>query len=201
MFSRSELRHACFRAKNNVATDKNKDLLRHVEPLLKIYQKWNNFTTEWDLLVNSKNEIIIIKPEVDYDFIHSICLEVSFLAKRNLKFECNTKSVEYNDRCLNIITIIESLMLDNIMTWKNYNINWGVSVDSTSKQIKTNLYNAPINQIEVTEEMIQNSMKIDEDIQENILNESLILNTEEVTDELQKEKLKEFIQSYTGLQV
>lgn len=152
MHTRSELRHACFRAKNNAATDKNRELMALVEPLLEVHQKWSNFATEWDLLVNKNNEIVIIKPEVDHDYIHSTCIEKRLYEKTGTQ-------VEMDPRQENIVTIIEANMLDGLMTWENYGKVWSVYIDNTLKVIKTKLLNIPSNQLEVTDEMIEASKK------------------------------------------
>lgn len=152
MISKSELRHACFRAKNNSATEKNQIFLDMIKPLLKPGQTWENFATIWDLLIDKKQNIIIIKPEVDYNFIHNTCLTASIFSKKGIEFE-------FSDRENNIISIVETIMLEGIMTWENYNNKWGIEVDTELKIIKTRLYTAPMNQYIVTDEMIEASKK------------------------------------------
>lgn len=153
MYTRSELRHACFRAKKGAASEKNQLLLDVVQPLLKPYQKWENFSKVWDILVDKSGQIKIIKPETNYDYIHSTLLEASLYAKQGIDFD------SFDDRQLNIITQVEILMLDNIMNWKNYNRVWGVEVDPELKTLKTRLYNVDPRQKEVTQEMIEASKK------------------------------------------
>lgn len=152
MVTRSELRHACFRAKKKSATEKNQQLLDIVSPLLSPGQTWDNFATIWDLLIDRSNNIVIIKPEVDYSFIHNTCLTASIFARKNLPFE-------FTDREQNIISIVEAIMLEGIMSWENYNTVWGVEVDIELKVIKTRLYTASMNQYVVTNEMIEASKK------------------------------------------
>lgn len=154
MITRSDLRNACYRAKKGVAEEKHKPLLDMIEPLLQPHQRWENFPTTWDIMIKG-SDIKIVNAETDYDFIHSTLLEASLCDRRGIKFDSET----FNDRQLNIITIVEVLMLDNVMTWSNYNKVWGVQIDPTIKQIQTTLYNYKSAQIEVTEDMIKASMK------------------------------------------
>lgn len=153
MYTRSELRHACFRAKKGAATEKNQPLLDIIQPLLKVHERWENFGKVWDILVNKAGDIKIIKPETNYEYIHNTLLEASLYAKQGIDFD------SFDDRQMNIISQVEILMLDNIMNWKNYNRVWGVEIDAQLKTLKTKLYNVDPRQIEVTQEMIQSSMK------------------------------------------
>jgi hypothetical protein len=153
MYARSELRHACFRAKKGVATEQNRLLLDVIQPLLQPHQRWENFNKVWDILVNKSGEIKIIKPEVNYDYIHSTLLEASLYSKQGIDFD------SFDDNQMNIIAQVEILMLDNIMNWNNYNKVWGVEVDPELKTLKTKLYNVDPRQIEVTQEMIEASKK------------------------------------------
>lgn len=155
MYSRSEIRHACFRAKNGALTDKNKKIVEIVKPLLKTHQRFDNFTTEWDILVTSGGAITIIKPEVDIDFIKATCLEKQFQVKYGV-------GTEMTPRKQNIITIVEIMMLDGKMTWENFEEVWSVQVDLQLKTISTKLFISRT-QIPVTEEMIQASKQSEDD--------------------------------------
>lgn len=149
MFKRSELRHACYRAKNNAVTEKNRILLDVIEPMLERWQNWKNFATEWDILVDPTGKIHIVKPETDYDFIHSTLLEASICAKNNIPFN-------FDDRKQNIVEQTEILMLEKVMTWENYNTVWGIFVDTQINAFRTRLYAKP-SQKAVTDEMISAS--------------------------------------------
>jgi len=153
MYKRSELRHSCFRAKKGTATEENKKVLESIEPLLKVGQTFKNFSDVWDILIDPKGKIVIIKPEVNYDYIHSTCIEASLYKKQGIDFD------SFDDRQMNIITIVESQMLEGVTSWENYNRIWGVEVDKVLKFIKTKVFKATQLQIEVTEEMINASMK------------------------------------------
>lgn len=153
MYARSELRHACFRAKKGAVTEKNQPLLDLIQPLLKPHERWENFGKVWDIMLNKASEIKIIKPETNYEYIHNTLLEASLYAKQGIDFD------SFDDRQVNIINQVEILMLDNIMSWKNYNRVWGVEIDPELKTLKTKLYNVDPRQIEVTQEMIEASKK------------------------------------------
>lgn len=153
MYSRSELRHACYRAKNNAATEKNKVVLEVVEPLLSDSQTWSGFGTKWDLMLDTNNNIKIIKPEVDSEFIKDTCLEIKMSIKNDMPLD------DLSERQLNVKHIVESQMLDGIMTWQNYNKVWKVFVDKDVGMIGTSVIHEQPTQKPVTDEMIQGSMK------------------------------------------
>lgn len=159
MYKRSDIRYACTRAKKNNATEEHTAILDSVSTLLKPHQRWENFKITWDVLVDKNNNIVIIDPETDRDFVHSTCLEYSISIKNNIE-------PTFNDRQNNIIAIVDAIMLDGKMHWENYNKAWGVEIDSDTKMIKTRMYNVPSNQITVTPEMIKASMKEPEGIVE-----------------------------------
>lgn len=152
MVTRSELRNACYRAKKGVATEAHQPLLDMITPLLSDRQNWKNFPSEWDVMIKG-DKVKIIKPETDYNYIHSTLLEAALYKKQGIDFD------SFTDRQLNIIHTVEILMLEGLMTWANYNKVWGVVVDPELKQIKTTLYNVKSTQIEVTDDMIKASMK------------------------------------------
>ena len=154
MYKRSELRYVCYRAKKGpLQSEDHKKIASLIEKELSYGQNWSNFTVHWDLLVDRSGKIRIIKPEHDYNFIHSTLLEASVYVKNKIDFD------SFNDRQLNIINQVDAIMLENIMTWSNYNVVWGIELDTEKKQIKTRLYNVKPNQIAVTEEMIEASKK------------------------------------------
>lgn len=150
--TRSELRHACYRAKKNAATDKNRALLTLVEPLLQDSQTWSNFADEWDLMLDTNKNIVIIQPEVDLEFIRGTCLEIKMSIKKDLPLD------DLSDRQMNIKSIVESQMLEGLMDWSNYNKTWKVTVNKDVGMIETQLMSSP-GQKPVTNEMIQGSMK------------------------------------------
>lgn len=155
MYKRSELRHACFRAKNGAQTEANSVLLAVIEPLLVIGQRWDNFASEWDVMIAKDGSVKIVKPEVDLDYVKTVCQEKSFCVKYG-------KEEDWSDRDQNIITIIETLMLDKLMTWESYGKAWGVDIDMGLKMLSTRLFRQS-SQKEVTEEMILASRVSDDD--------------------------------------
>ena len=151
MITRSEIRHACYRAKNNAATEKNLELLSIVEPLLHPHQRWENFADVWDIIYTN-GEVKSVSPEVDLEYIKTVCQEKSIEVKYNI----DEASIKTDERKENVITIVESKMLDGKMTWENYGQKWGVEIDPVLKAINTKLYHE-VSQKAVTVEMIEAS--------------------------------------------
>ena len=151
--NRGEIRHSCYRMKNGVATDKNKEIAKVVEPLLKEGQTWSNFSTEWDIMLDLNKNIVVIKPELGEHYIHSTCLEKKLYEKKGLSDE------EFDNRQRNIIDIVESVMLDGIMQWSNYNEVWQTRVNKENGVVETHLKKQVNTQKPVTEDMIQGSMR------------------------------------------
>jgi hypothetical protein len=174
---RSDVRYACTRAKNGNASGEFQLILDQVKALLAPHQRWDNFKTVWDVLIDRSGGIVIIKPETDFNYIHSTCLEASFIAKKGLSF------LDLTERQANIVTIVEASMLDSLMTWENYNNAWGIEVDQDLKSIKTKLYNVQDNQITVTDEMIEASKKTPEGITAPIEERPVTLTAQPMTDE------------------
>lgn len=180
MYSRSELRHACFRAKNKAVSEQQKPIIELIESLLEVGQRFENFTELWDILIAKNGDVKIIKPETDYDFIHSTLIEASLYTRQKISFDC------FDDRQSSIISQVEALMLDNLMTWENYNKVWGVSLDPKLKTLSTKMYNVDPRQIQVTEEMIEASKK-DADGSALSTPEPNVLEMKTMTDEQSKE--------------
>lgn len=180
MYTRSELRHACFRAKKGAATEKNQPFLDIIQPLLKVHERWENFGKVWDILISKSGDVKIVKPETNYDFIHSTLIEASLYTRQKISFDC------FDDRQSGIISQVEALMLDNLMTWENYNKVWGVELDPTLKTLRTKMYNVDPGQIEVTEQMIEASKK-DADGSALSTPEPNVLEMKTMTDEQSKE--------------
>lgn len=151
----SDLRHACYRARNDAVTEKNQMYLDLVEPLLNPNQTWDKFGKEWDLLLDG-DDIVIIKPETDYDYIHSTLLEAALLTRKGFALD------EMSARQRNIIRIVDVLMLEGIMEWGNYNKDWGVEVDLELGNLRTKLYKTQPGQYDVTVEMIEASKIVPE---------------------------------------
>lgn len=148
---RSDVRHALFRMKNGQPKVGCEELYEVVESMIPTGHSWNTFGTGWDVLIKN-GQVLIIKPETDYNYVHSTCLEYSLCAKNNVK-------PDFDPRQANVIAIVESTMLDGKMTWANYNKNWGLTIDEDRGFIQTKLFATQVN--EVTPEMIRNSAKSD----------------------------------------
>ena len=152
MLKRSDVRHTCFRMKNKqVPTESNAYIVEMVEKSLPVWATWANFCSDWDIFIDQSGTIKIIKPELDYDFCHSTCLEAALYKRKNLEFD-------FGDRESNVLNIVELNMMEN-MTWENYNKTWGISVDHELKRIHTRHFLTKENV--VTPEMIKNSAKSD----------------------------------------
>ncbi len=147
--NRSDIRHACYRIKNNQPY--KPELIALVEPKLLNGEKWSDFSNTWDVLLDSNDQVVIIKPEVDYDYVHSVCLEAALYKKKGFDWD-------FDSRAMNVIQIVELNMMDN-MKWEDYNKTWGVYVDLEIKKIHTKLFKTVQNI--VTPEMIQASQKSD----------------------------------------
>lgn len=151
-FTRSTVRHTCFRTKNEQPVSEGCELI--VEKVAKIIPKgetWKTFSINWDVFVENDGNIIAIKPEADYDYIHSVCLEASLYKKKKMPFE-------FDARAQNVIQIVELNMMSN-MHWEDYNKTWGVFVDHELKKIHTKWFKTAQNV--VTDEMIESSKKSD----------------------------------------
>jgi hypothetical protein len=149
--NRSEVRHALYRIKNGAPKAESKHIYDVVEPLIPANEQWGTFADNWDVtVVDSK--ISVIRPETDYDFVHSTCIEMSICAK--------SKTIpDFTDRQLNVIQMVESTMLEGKMKWETYNKSWGLTLDGPRKYVHTKLFATSVNT--VTDEMIKNSAKSD----------------------------------------
>lgn len=192
MYTRSEIRHACYRAKNNAATEKNLEILKHVEPLLQTHHRWDNFAEVWDVIIGKGGVIKIVYPETNSDYIHSTLLKAQLYVEMGKNFE------DLDDRAFSLVNQVEQLMLDGVMTWENYNKVWGIEVDSQYKALKTVLYNTKSSQIEVTEEMIEASKKDADGSAFGAAQASNVLEAKPMEDHLQK-MFEEFLaKKYKG---
>lgn len=146
MLKRSDVRNACFRAKVGDWRESQKEIQDVVLSKLPPYANWDNFTVEWDVTISKVGDIVIIKPEVDFDYVLKVCTDASLRKKNNLAWE-------WNDREKNIIDIVEAEMLDGVTSWENFFDIWSVELDPTLKRIHVKLLNKPIGQrkIEPTE--------------------------------------------------
>jgi len=149
---RSEVRHTCYRMKNKAeVADDRKYIVELVEAIIPAGESWNTFSSSWDVLIGSDNQIHSIVPESDYDYVHSICLEVALSKKHNIPLNLDRRGQ-------NVVTVVELNMMDN-MTWEEYNKTWGVYIDYELKKIHTKLFKTKQNI--VTPEMIESSKSSD----------------------------------------
>lgn len=142
MLKRSDVRNACFRAKVGDWRESQRDIQNQILSKLPPYANWDNFTKEWDITISKSGEIVIIKPEVDFDYVLKVCTEAS-VAKKNGLVE------NWNVREKNIIDIIEAEMLDGITTWQNFFDVWSVEIDLILKRIHIKLLKKELGQRKV----------------------------------------------------
>lgn len=142
MLKRSDVRNACFRAKVGDWRESQKEIQDTILSLRPPYATWDNFTTEWDVTVSKSGEIVVIKPEVNADYIFKVCSDASMKSKNKLPWE-------WSNREKNIIDIVESEMLDNITSWDNFFDVWTTEVDIVLKRIHVKLLNKPLGQRQI----------------------------------------------------
>lgn len=156
MLSRSEIRYACFRVKNNAAEEKHQKIVQEVVfPAMKEPRRIDDFAVKWDIVLTKDGSVQIVDTEQDEAFIKDTCLEASLLVKLGKDLS------DLDVRKQNVITVVESEMLSGITTWENYNKTWVVVYDPSLKRVKIKLLNVKPSQLEVTDEMIENSKKSD----------------------------------------
>ena len=154
MLTRSKVRGICARMRVGAEPPVGSDnLIEQILPLIPMGENWSTYKKGWDISVDRNEKIYVFKPESDIDFIRSVCAE----AKMKFKYE---GTVNFDDnRSQNIVDIIESSMLDNLMNWNNYNETWNVEIDQETKHIKTKYFKT-IQNI-VTPKMISESVNSD----------------------------------------
>jgi len=124
---------------------------KHIAALVQVpaSESWETFGSRWDVIVDKKQKIHTIAPEMDFDFILSTCAE----AKMMFKY---TGKVEFDDhRKQNIVNVVELSMLGDLMAWETYNETWGVELDRDLSRIYTKYFKTKLNI--VTPEMISAS--------------------------------------------
>jgi len=136
--------------KANVPDDR-KYIVDLVEAVIPNGESWDTFSSSWDILIGSDDKIYPIVPEADYDYTHSICLEVALSKKHNIPLNLDR-------RAQNVMNVVEMNMMDN-MSWDEYNKMWGVYIDYELKKIHTKLFKTKQNI--VTPEMIEASKESD----------------------------------------
>lgn len=142
MLKRSDVRNACFRAKVGDWRESQKEIQDTVLSKLPPYANWDNFTKEWDVTIAKTGEIMVIKPEVNFDYALKVCTEASLRKKNGLGWEWSVREK-------NIIDIVEAEMLDGITTWENFFDAWSIEIDISLKRIHVKLLNKTVGQREI----------------------------------------------------
>lgn len=145
-FTRAEVRYNCFSMKRT-GTAKNPDLIKEVDKV-RGELPWDKYLDEWDVVV-FHNRLAVFKTIRDVAKVVEVC---SF---RYVAEKTGIPMTNMTDEESAIIHMIESQFLEEKMTWLNYRTVWNVRWDDERKRIETYLLNVPMNQIPVTEEMIQ----------------------------------------------
>lgn len=146
MFSRSNIRYACYRKQNNTHTEKHQLLLDDVEKVLLPTDTWEGFSNVWDIFV-AQDKITRIVPETDIDFIHTTCTEIK--VKTNMGISDEEIYKELSDRQKNIYNIV---LLNSIEpNFSQYGEAWKVIVDQGAKRIEVRSLKTKNNPIKFTE--------------------------------------------------
>ena len=152
MFTRSDYRHSCYRMKSGKPLSPgNEEAIIDVEKVIPVGESWDTFADNWDILLDKSNQVFAVKPETDYDYVHSICLEIALSKKHNIDLNLDSRGD-------NVLQIVELNMMKN-MEWGDYNKTWGVFIDYDLKKIHTKLFKTQQNI--VTPEMIAASRESD----------------------------------------
>jgi hypothetical protein len=156
--TRHRVRNAISRkSKNLQEIDGQKEILEIVEKQLKDDMTWANFRLVWDIVLFDQ-VIKIIRPEKDINYVRDLCSDL----KNGVTFE------ESDMRAQNVISILESEMLDGLTFWENYEKDWMVSMDPSTKKISIILTKSP-GQITVTQEMIDRKKNYDAEMFHKIM--------------------------------
>lgn len=151
MYSRYELRNACFRMQKGLEprTDGIKEFL--ISLLNQTEYNWTSFSKDWDVVVkNSKASIIPSFKDVSE--VREVC------AKKQMATELGVEK-DWNERETAIIESIETQFLEGIMDWNNYNSQWAVKNDEDRETVTTYLLKLKPTQKEITQDDIDQKLK------------------------------------------
>ena len=156
MYSRKDIRYSIYRCNRpGNHPDKYKKIYDWVIEQLPEKFVPQDFTKTWDILIARSGDLVFVSPERDIHYIQSTCAEAKVLAKHNMSFN------GLDDRQLNIVSMVETAMLEGKQTWQNYSEAWRVTLDTETGQVSTQTINVPIGQTMITEAMIQASHMTD----------------------------------------
>jgi hypothetical protein len=146
MFKRQEVRHTCFRKSNNsVYAEDRQYIVDHIEEHVMLpSDAWEDFSKKWDVFV-TKEGISRIVPEVDYDFVHSTCIEIQ--TKIAIGQDPAAVYSSLAQRQKNIFDMIELNYLGEHVDWSEYNKSWIVEINHQSKRIEVKSLNTQVNEV------------------------------------------------------
>lgn len=149
MFSRYDVRNACYKMKRGVNIS-HKPEIQEVDKT-RNGRSWQDFGVAWDVVVKP-DKIICIPYIKDLNLVSETC------AKKNLTVELKIEK-EWTPEEEAVIQMIEAQFLENIMTWDNYKLRWNVRWNFDQNRVETFLVNRPAVQKEVTQEMIDAKLR------------------------------------------
>lgn len=161
---RSEVRHTCFRKKNDQPyKPSNQYIIDMVEEKM-TGEKWEDFSDEWDVFV--KGDLVeIIIPESDTGFITSACVKIKTMVEMGL--DIDEVEAKLTNREMNVYEIVNLNYAGRDVPWKEFNETWGVEVDHNAKRFQPIRKNTQRNEVEIPEppSAVVPSIKIDTNIE------------------------------------
>lgn len=157
MATRYEARNNCFRMKRGVAPILP-ELIEEIKPQIEGKFSWGNFADVWDVTIKN-GKPVVFESVKDINAVTDVCSRKSLVEEMGV-----IKDWEVHEQ--SIIDMIEAQFLDGIMTWTNYRRKWTIRWDDIQNRIVTQLLNLTPHQIEVTQEMINQKIKEQEEAAE-----------------------------------
>lgn len=147
MFTRSEVRHTCYRLKKGLpAKAGNEWLEEHISEAKFDSDSWEDFSIKWDLHV-SKDKITRIIPEIDQAYVNNTCVEIKTKVSVGISKEEIYETLDIRKR--NIFDFIELNFAGEEVPWEKYNETWGTDIDYQTKRIEVSRYNTVRNEVKV----------------------------------------------------
>lgn len=147
MFTRSEVRHTCYRLKKGLPPKEGNEWLEeHISEAKFDSDSWEDFSTVWDVYV-TKEKITRIIPETDEAYVNNTCVEIKTKISMGISKEEIYSSLDLRKR--NIFNFIELNFAGEEVPWDRYNEIWGTSIDYQTKRIEVSRYNTVRNEVKV----------------------------------------------------
>lgn len=182
MFTRSEVRHTCYRLKKDLPVKKgNEWLAEHIENAKLDTDDWEDFSIKWDLHV-SRDKITRIIPETDRAFVNDTCVEIK--TKVSMGVSKEEVYATLNIRKRNIFDFIELNFAGENVPWDKYNDTWGIGIDFQTKRIEVSRHNTVRNEVKV--EPVKSTPMRKKPLEEAVHNELEITERGSITPSLLK---------------